>query len=182
MPVGTVKWYDPDKGFGFIAQEEGGADLFLHHTMVGSETLAEGDRLSFSIGRGLKGERAEDIRVIERSGNAPRPRRQNDSGNGGFEGRSGGYGRSAGDYGGADDRQPSVDPSALPRMEGVVRRFDPERGFGFISSAQTAEDVFFHGSVVVGGTVSSGDEVEFNLGQGQRGPRAMQVRPLRAVR
>jgi CspA family cold shock protein len=46
MPVGTVKWYDPNKGFGFVAREDGGDDLFLHHTMIGTEALAEGDRIS----------------------------------------------------------------------------------------------------------------------------------------
>jgi cold shock protein len=176
MAVGTVKWYDPDKGFGFVAREDGGNDLFLHHSVVGSEILAEGDRISFSVGYGLKGERAEDIRVIERGGNQPRARRPQGFGDGGFDSRrSPGYGNGGG---GSYDRRPSVDPATLPRMEGVVRRFDPERGFGFISSTGATEDIFFHGSVVVGGIVNQGDTVEFRLGQGQRGPRAQEVRLL----
>jgi cold shock CspA family protein len=170
MPVGTVKWYDPDKGFGFVAREDGGNDLFLHHTMVGTETLAEGDRISFSVGFGLKGERAEDVQVIERSGKPPRGRRASGFGDGGFD-----NGRSS--YGTFERRQP-IDPTTLPRLEGVVRRFDPERGFGFISSPGSQDDVFFHGSAVVGGAVNRGDTVEFRLGQGQRGPRAQEVRLL----
>lgn len=177
MPVGTVKWYDPDKGFGFVAREDGGSDLFLHHTMVGSEFLAEGDRISFSVGYGLKGERAEDVRVVERSGNQPRARRPQDYGDGGNPSR-----RPSGNNGGSFDRRPPVDPSTLPRLEGVVRRFDPDRGFGFISSSGAAEDVFFHGSVVVGSAVNPGDTVEFRLGQGLRGPRAQEVRLLAPTR
>lgn len=170
MAVGTVKWYDPDKGFGFVAREDGGDDLFLHHTMVGTEALAEGDRISFTVGFGLKGERAEDVRVIERSGKPPRTRRAQGYGDGGYD-----NGRSSF---GAYERRQTVDPATLPRLEGVVRRFDPERGFGFISSPGSQDDVFFHGSVVVGGTVNRGDSVEFRLTQTQRGPRAEEVRRL----
>jgi cold shock CspA family protein len=170
MPTGTVKWYDPDKGFGFVAREDGGSDLFLHHTVVGLETLAEGDRITFSVGHGLKGERAEEIRVIERSGNPPRARTPREFGNG--------YG-AANSYGApreSDGRRAAQDSSTLPQLEGTVRRFDAERGFGFISAAGAAEDVFFHSSVVAGGDVRQGDTVEFRLGQGQKGPRALDVR------
>ncbi len=177
MPVGTVKWYDPDKGFGFVAREDGGDDLFLHHTVVGGELLAEGDRISFSVGYGLKGERAEDVQVIERSGNQPRARRPQEFGDGGYPSR-----RPSGNTGGSYDRRPAVDAATLPRLEGVVRRFDPERGFGFISSSGATVDVFFHGSVVVGAAVNPGDTVEFRLGQGQRGPRAQEVRLLASTR
>lgn len=171
MPVGTVKWYDPDKGFGFVAREDGGDDLFLHHTVVGSEVLAEGDRISFSVGYGLKGERAEDVQVIERSGKPPRARRPLDAGDG--------FGtRWEASYGGPSERRPRVDPTTLPRLEGTVRRFDAERGFGFISSSSSTQDVFFHGSVVIGEPLRAGDPVEFRLGKGLRGPRAEEVRLL----
>jgi CspA family cold shock protein len=188
MPQGTVKWYDPDKGFGFVARDDGGSDLFLHHTMVGSETLAEGDRISFAIGFGMKGERAEDIRVIERSGNPPRTRRPQGQGQGYGDGggsyapRGGGGGYGTGIGNGYGERRPTVDPATLPRLEGTVRRFDPERGFGFISTPDASEDVFFHGSAVIGSPVDRGDTVEFRLGQSARGPRAMQVRALRDAR
>lgn len=181
MAHGTVKWYDPDKGFGFVSPDEGGDDLFLHHTMVGSEILAEGDRISFSIGFGLKGERAEDIRVIERSGKPPRARRDGftDGGYGGNRG-SGFHGNGTGN--GSFGRSPRVDPATLPRLEGVVRRFDEERGFGFISSGDAPGDVFFHLSTVVGSPVRPGDSVEFRLGESERGPRAQEVRLLTPAR
>ncbi|MFN8664919.1 MAG: cold shock domain-containing protein [Thermomicrobiales bacterium] len=174
MPTGTVKWYDPDKGFGFVAREDGGGDLFLHHTVVGMESLAEGDRITFSIGHGLKGERAEDIRVVERSGNPARVRAPREFSNSNSYGASRGYGGSRETYG----RAPLPNPTTLPQLEGTVRRFDTERGFGFISSTGAAEDVFFHSSVVAGGDVRQGDTVEFRLGQGQKGPRALDVRVI----
>jgi CspA family cold shock protein len=174
MPTGTVKWYDPDKGFGFVSREDGGSDLFLHHTVVGLETLAEGDRISFTIGYGLKGERAEDIRVVERSGKPARVRTPREFGANDSYGTSRGYGGSHQSYG----RASVQDPSTLPQLEGTVRRFDTERGFGFISSTGAAEDVFFHSSVVAGGDVRPGDTVEFRLGQSQKGPRALDVRVI----
>lgn len=169
MPVGTVKWYDPEKGFGFVARDDGGSDLFLHHTVVGPESVAEGDRISFTVGYGLKGERAEAIQIIERGGSPPRARRPREHGDDWDNGR-------------APSRRSYVDPATLPRLEGVVRRFDPERGFGFIHSADSPEDVFFHGSVVVGGDVNQGDTVELRLGQGPRGPRAEEVRLIESGR
>jgi CspA family cold shock protein len=172
MPTGTVKWYDPDKGFGFVARDDGGNDLFLHHSVVGLESLAEGDRISFTIGYGLKGERAEDIRVVERSGKPARVRTPREFGDIGGYGASRGYGTPRESYG----RGPAQDFSTLPRLEGTVRRFDTERGFGFISSPGSAEDVFFHSSAVAGGEIRQGDTVEFRLGQGQKGPRAVDVR------
>lgn len=158
MSIGIVKWYDPDKGFGFIAREDGGGDLFVHHTVVGTEILAEGDRVEFSSGVGLKGERAESIRVLERSGLPARPS------------------RAAGAYAPSFDRRPTIDPTLPPRETGVVRRFDPDKGFGFIVPDNGGDDVFFHGSTVVGERVRSDDQVEFRLGRGQKGPRAEQVR------
>ncbi len=64
-PEGTVKWFDNKKGYGFIAPDEGGGDVFVHYTAVtmdGFKTLAEGDRVAFELTRGEKGLRAENVR------------------------------------------------------------------------------------------------------------------------
>ena len=56
MPQGTVKWFNADKGFGFITPDEGGADLFVHHTAIqgtGFKTLDENQRVSFEVGLSL---------------------------------------------------------------------------------------------------------------------------------
>jgi cold shock protein len=58
MAVGTVKWFNPQKGFGFIQREEGGADVFVHISAVeqaGLATLKDGQKVSFDIEAGRQG-------------------------------------------------------------------------------------------------------------------------------
>lgn len=64
MTVGTVKWFNSEKGFGFIAPENGGNDVFVHHTAIqgsGYKSLNEGDRVSFEVTRGPKGDQASNV-------------------------------------------------------------------------------------------------------------------------
>jgi len=169
VPTGTVKWYDPEKGYGFITRDDGGDDLFVHRSALGYEQLQEGDRVSFAVGYGQKGENAVDVSVTEKSTLPPRPRPTGDRfGAAGFAPRGGGWAA----------RGPAVDPTTLPLLTGVVRRYDPERGFGFIQRDDAAgDDVFFHRSAA-GDGLGEGDKVEFRLGAGPKGPRAETVRLL----
>ena len=67
MPQGTVKWFNADKGFGFITPDEGGADLFVHHTAIqgtGFKTLDENQRVSFEVGQGQKGPQATNVNNV----------------------------------------------------------------------------------------------------------------------
>ena len=65
--TGAVKWFDEGKGFGFIAQDGGGKDLFAHFSEIqggGFKTLAEGQRVEFEVKQGQKGPQAANIRPI----------------------------------------------------------------------------------------------------------------------
>ena len=68
MARGTVKWFNPDKGFGFITPDGGGKDLFVHHSEIkggtGFKTLAEGQAVEFEVGQGQKGPCANNVRPV----------------------------------------------------------------------------------------------------------------------
>jgi cold shock protein len=63
MPVGIVKWFNQQKGFGFIEQENG-RDLFVHYTETRGK-INQGDKVEYSLGEGKKGPCATNVRVIE---------------------------------------------------------------------------------------------------------------------
>lgn len=67
MTQGSVKWFNSEKGFGFIAQDGGGPDVFVHYSAVtgeGFRSLDEGQRVEFEVGQGQKGPQAQDVRVL----------------------------------------------------------------------------------------------------------------------
>jgi CspA family cold shock protein len=64
MSTGTVKWFNPDKGFGFITPDDGGKDLFVHHSEIqgsGFKTLNEGQKVEYEVGKGQKGPCANKV-------------------------------------------------------------------------------------------------------------------------
>jgi CspA family cold shock protein len=68
MATGTVKWFNDSKGFGFITPESGGDDLFAHFSSIqvsGFKTLREGQRVSFDVTSGPKGQQASNIRPLD---------------------------------------------------------------------------------------------------------------------
>ncbi len=152
---GTVSWYDGGKGFGFVTPESGGPDVFVHaRELAGGLTeLHEGDRVTYDVAPGEKGPQARDVRLAR--GSTPRravsaPR-----------GRSG-----------------HREASGVPARggEGVVARYDADRGFGFIAPDAGGPDLFVHVSVVRGAeALHEGDRVRFQVRQSDRGPQADRV-------
>ncbi|MCF2533846.1 transcription antiterminator/RNA stability regulator CspE [Yinghuangia soli] len=67
MATGTVKWFNADKGYGFISQDDGGADVFVHFSAIqtsGYRTLEENQRVEFEVTQGQKGPQAEMVRPL----------------------------------------------------------------------------------------------------------------------
>lgn len=68
MAVGTVKWFNADKGYGFIASEGDGGDVFVHFTAIqatGYRSLSEGQVVEFDVEQGRKGAQAANVRVLD---------------------------------------------------------------------------------------------------------------------
>ncbi|BDZ42449.1 cold-shock protein CspA [Paraoerskovia sediminicola] len=151
---GTVSWYEDAKGFGFIAPDSGGADVFVHVKALGPglTELAEGARVTYDVVDGDKGPNARNVRLVGRSGGVR----------------------------GAERGRPSR-PSDGPVRggEGTVARYDADRGFGFIAPDAGGADLFVHVSVVRGvEALEEGDRVRYKVRQSDRGPQADAVELL----
>ena len=67
MATGTVKWFNSEKGYGFITPDDNGADVFVHYSEIqgsGFRTLEENQQVTFEVGSGPKGEQAQSVSVI----------------------------------------------------------------------------------------------------------------------
>lgn len=135
MGTGVVKWFNPTKGFGFITQDSGGDDLFVHRREVREPfdgILTEGDKVTFDEITTPRGAAAANVM---REGIATN--------------------REAG-------------------LKGVVRRFSPEKGYGFIT-LDNGRDVFVHRDHIRGGILRDGDRVALDTIETQKGPAARNV-------
>lgn len=153
---GTVKFFNAQKGFGFIAQDGGGEDVFVHISAVeraGLDGLAEGQELQFNlVDRGGKVS-AQDLQIV---GDVIQPQQ-----------RSGGGDRGGERSGGQQQRELTGE-----RVTGTVKFFNGQKGFGFIVRDDGQPDAFVHISAVERSglaQLNEGERYDFDLEVDRRG-------------
>jgi cold shock protein len=169
----TVKWFNPEKGFGFCALSDGSGDVFLHVNTLqaaGRQTVPPGATLRVRVGAGQKGRQVEAvISVDESTAEAEPPRRQSYGGGGGDRGDRGG---DRGPRGPGGPRR-QVDLSTAVEMMGTVKWYDPAKGFGFITPQDGGRDVFIHATALERaglGPLQERQSVRMGVVQGAKGP------------
>ncbi len=141
---GTVRWFDADRGFGFIALGQEAEDLYVHASEIVSDDamklLREGQVVEFEIGEGDRGPQARRVRVTA-------------------------------------DQAADTPLGVL----GTVAWYEPAKGYGFITPDGGGAEIFVHSSAIVaGGVVSEGQRVAFLVVDGEKGPQADHLLPLGA--
>jgi CspA family cold shock protein len=174
MPSGppidaTVKWFNPEKGFGFVELADGSGDVFLHARALeaaGQESVPPGSKLSVRVGQGQKGRQVTEVLEVDTStAEAAPPRRSFGAGPGG-----GGAPRMGGAGGG-----PRAATGPTEERVGTVKWYNPDKGFGFIAVEGGGKDVFVHVTVISRSGLSDlaeGQRVVVQVGQGPKGPEA----------
>ena len=164
----TVKWYNPTKGFGFVTPDDGSVDVFLHVSVVeqaGLQSLDEGSIIVCDLADGQKGAQVSTIHSVE-AGSAPSQR-------GGRPTTGFRYPRqSVSDH---DDYGYGSKPSSGGPVEGTVKWFNPDKGFGFILPDHGGKDIFVHIRAVERAglsTLRDNQRVRFIEKAGQKGTEA----------
>jgi CspA family cold shock protein len=179
----TVKWFNPEKGFGFVALSDGSGDAFLHANTLnqsGHSAVSPGATLRVRIGQGQKGRQVSEVLSVDESTatpsaprSAPRP--------GGFGGDRppsgpGGAGGFGGDRGGPRRGAPT---GPAVEMQGTVKWYNATKGFGFVAPSEGGKDVFVHASALQRAGVmqlAEGQTIWMDVVQGAKGPEAASIR------
>ncbi len=154
----TVKWYNPDKGFGFVGLASGG-DAFLHVSVVersGNSTVPPGATLEVRVGAGQKGQQVTEILSVDASTAGPetarRPR--------------------------PEPRYAPTDQASVEEI-GTVKFYAAEKGFGFIVRDGGGKDIFVHASALNRAGINDlaeGQRVAVDMVEGGKGPEAVNIR------
>jgi cold shock protein len=156
----VVKWYNPDKEFGFVQLADGSGDAFLHVSVVersGHDSMPPGATLEVRAGPGAKGPQVTEILSVDTSTAQQEPPRR------------------------ARPERPAypADNQATVEDAGTVKWYNAEKGFGFIASDRGGKDIFLHASVLNRAGIADlleGQRLAVDIIDGRKGPEAASVR------
>ena len=157
---GSVKWFNAEKGFGFVALEDG-TDVFLHGSVLARAGLSvnPGDTVRAGVGQGLKGRQVTEL--LEVNSAAIRPERPT----------SPASGRPHREF------EPGFGHATTGEVRGVVKWWNEQKGFGFVTPAVGTRDIFVHASTAAraGLSLEQGMSVKVKVRQGVKGPEAIEI-------
>lgn len=165
----TVKWYNPEKGFGFVEMADGSGDVFLHANSLqnaGYQAVTPGSILQVRVGQGQKGRQVDQV-ISVTEGEAP-ARTSFGAGAGGFDRPRSSSPR--------PPRQQASGPAV--EMAGIVKWYNATKGFGFISPQSGGKDVFVHATALEQAglpPLQEGQAVKMNVVQGAKGPEVSSI-------
>jgi CspA family cold shock protein len=170
-----VKWFNAAKGFGFVTLSDGSPDAFLPMAILrraGYDDIREGASVTCEVGAGAKGPLVVNVLNVDNSTAVA------SSGGGG-----GGYGQRDRDYGGGGGSRGGYRQDSAPRgpaqsLEGAVKWFEPDKGYGFISPDGGGKDIFVHITALRRSgvqTLGPGQRVRVDVVDGRKGLEADRV-------
>ncbi len=169
----VVKWFNPTKGFGFVQFDDGSPDAFLHVSVIerhGRSDLPEGTEVICDLAQGRKGLQVQEITSIE---HVPEGGSRGYGGGGYGGGGYGGGGYGGGQYG--DRSRRPAPPPAGPPVEGTVKFFNAEKGFGFVVPDDGTQDIFISARTLQASGLSGlepDQRVRVTTRMGHKGPMA----------
>jgi CspA family cold shock protein len=157
----VVKWFKPERGFGFVELADGSGDAFLHASVLernGIPAVQPGETLEIRVSPGQKGPQVTEILSVDSSTATPPSARRS-----AFPGAA----------------RPTYEASPSVEETGTVKWFNAQKGFGFIVREGGGKDAFVHASVLERSgidTLNEGQRVLIDIAEGRKGPEAVRVR------